>query len=287
MLTLSEGESRQHPTADGSGGDDQPASVPSRIVTVLSPKGGAGKTTVATNLAVGLAREFPRQVVLVDLDLQFGDVASALRLEPKTTMTDVARNWPIDAATIKLGLAGHRSGLYSLCAPLEPAEADEVNADHVAGALGSLHRSFRFVVVDTDPGLSERVLSALDLATDIVMVCTPEVPSISGLQKALGALDLVGLTGADRHFVLNRANARVGIDIADIEEQIGRRVDVKIPSSPDVVRATNEGIPIAESRTNASLAQAFDDLLGRFTAVPGEAGGTVDGTRRLFRRKAG
>lgn len=261
------------------------AADPNKIVTILSPKGGAGKTSVGTNLAVGLAARHPRQVVLIDLDLQFGDVANVLRLAPKNTIADISKRWPVDSANLKLALTAHPCGLYTLCAPLNPAEADDVAAEHVAGVLQMLRSSFRYVVVDTDPGLSERVLSALDLSADIVMVCSPEMPSIRGLRKALDALDLVGLTDARRHFLLNRADSKVGLEVADIERSIGADVDVKVPSSIDMVKATNEGVPVMESRSSVPLTSAFDKLVDLIDDTVHDDGGAERG-RRLFKRKA-
>jgi pilus assembly protein CpaE len=265
---------------------DEVAADPNRIITILSPKGGAGKTSSATNLAVGLAKKFPREVVLVDLDLQFGDVASNLRLQPTATMTDLARAWPVDSTQMKLALTSHPTGLYTLCGPLNPAEADDITAEHVSGVLRSLHRSFRFVVVDTDPGLSERVLSALDISTDMVMICSTEVPSIRGLKKALEALDVVGLTTARRILLLNRSNAKVGLDIDQLERTVGRKVDVRVPSSIDMVLATNDGIPIMESGRNPDLVRAFETLVDQFVPQGSDdhAGGKA--ATRLFKRKA-
>ena len=257
-----------------------------RIITILSPKGGSGKTTVGTNLAVGLGRRHPKQVALVDLDLQFGDVANVLRQSPTTTIGDIARKWPVDSANLKLALTSHPTGIYSLCAPLNPAEADDVTAEHVSGVLRALQQTFPFVVVDTDPGLSERVLSALDVSTDIVLVCATEIPSIRGLKKALEALDIVGLTAPRRHFLLNRADAKVGVELVDIERSVGHPVDVELPSSIDMVRATNDGIPVMESESNAALVRAFNKLVDRME--PGEVGvpGEAAQGRRLFKRRA-
>ena len=259
---------------------------PSRIITILSPKGGAGKTTAATNLAVGLAKVHPKEVVLIDLDLQFGDVASNLRLSPTSTITDVVRRWPCDSAQLKLALTPHHTGLYTLCAPLNPAEADEILAEHVIGVIRALRRSFRYVVVDTDPGLSERVLSALDVSTDMVMICSTEVPSIRGLKKALEALDVIGLTDARRMLVLNRSNAKVGVDIDALERTVGHRVDVRVPSSIDMVLATNDGIPVMESERNPELVRAFQELVDLFVPQDGEHGAGGRSGMRLFKRKA-
>jgi len=264
---------------------EEVAADPSRIITILSPKGGAGKTSAATNLAVGLAKAHPRQVVLVDLDLQFGDVASNLRLMPKSTIVDIARRWPVESAQVKLALTSHHTGLYTLCAPVNPAEADEITAEHVTGVLRDLHRSFRYVVVDTDPGLSERVLSALDMSTDMVMVCSTEVPSIRGLRKALDALDVVGLTEARRIFLLNRCDAKVGLDLDQLERTVGQPVDVRVPSSIDMVLATNDGVPVMESERNLALVKAYQSLVDCF--LPDGTG--VDGGKpamRLFKRRA-
>ena len=268
---------------------EEAAADPRRIVTILSPKGGAGKTTAATNLAVGLAKRHPKQVVLLDLDLQFGDVASNLRLQPNATIVDVVRRWPADTAQVKLALSSHHTGLYTLCAPLNPAEADEITADHVSGVLQVLHQSFQYVVVDTDPGLSERVLSALDLSTDMVMVCSTEVPSIRGLRKALDALDVVGLTAARRLFLLNRCDAKVGLDLALLERTVGQAPDVRVPSSIDMVLATNDGIPVMESERNPALVKAFESLVGCFLPdEPAESTGdqppAKPATRRFKRR---
>ena len=262
------------------------ASAEHRIVTILSPKGGSGKTSVAVNLAVGLGRRHPREVVLVDLDLQFGDVANVLRLSPNNTIGDIARSWPVDSANLKLALTSHQSGIYTLCAPLDPAEADDVTPEHIAGVLATLQQSFPYVVVDTDPGLSERVLSAIDISTDIVLVCATEIPSIRGLQKALRALDVIGLTEARRHFLLNRADAKVGVELADIERTIGTAVDVEVPSSIDMVRATNDGIPVMESQSSPPLVRAFQKLVERVDPDDATLAGDGGGGRRLFKRKA-
>lgn len=270
---------------NGAGPDLLDGTTPNRIITILSPKGGSGKTTVGVNLAVALAARHPREVVLLDLDLQFGDVASVLRLSPTNTIGDIARRWPVDSANLKLALTAHNSGLYTLCAPLTPAEADDVTADHVAGVVGALHQSFPYVIIDSDPGLSERVLSTLDICTDIVMICATEVPSIQGLAKALEALDVVGLTAPVRHFLLNRSDAKVGVELDEIEKTVGASIDVRVPSSIDVVKATNGGVPIMESRSNDALVTAFERLADRFDSTVTSTDTPSSGGRRLFKRK--
>ncbi|HSS12357.1 MAG TPA: AAA family ATPase, partial [Rhizomicrobium sp.] len=143
-----------------------------RVISVMSPKGGVGKTTVATNLAVGLAKLAPKGAVIVDLDLQFGDVASGMGLEPLHTIseavTGAASNDPM---VLKAFLSRHESGAYVLCAPLRPAEADLIKPAHVTTLINQLSLEFPYVILDTSPGLGDVVLGVLELATDGIWVC--------------------------------------------------------------------------------------------------------------------
>ena len=251
-----------------------------QIITVISPKGGSGKTTTCTNLALGLANAAPGQVVLVDLDLQFGDVASALHLDPESTMVDVARAPRVDPATVKVALTSHASGLYVLAAPESPADAETISADVVAAALQILADQFRYVIVDTDAGLSEHALTAIEVATDLVCMCSMDVPSIRSLRKELLALDQLELTSARRHFLVNRADSRVGLDAADIEATVRLSIDVQVPSSRAIPLSLNQGSPVVESDPRSAVAKQFMALVNRFVDQPvaPRAGG--------FRRRA-
>src|SRR5207302_1325645 len=121
------------------------AVVATRVILTMCPKGGAGKTTMATNLAMGLAQIAPGDVVIVDLDLQFGDVASALGIAPEATFTDATRLLAkLDATTLKANLAAHSSGLYVLCAPLTPTEADDVTTEQIDKVVNLLIESFKY-----------------------------------------------------------------------------------------------------------------------------------------------
>ena len=121
-----------------------------------------------------------------------------------------------DGASLKLHLTPYREGLFVLAAPVAPGEADEVGSDDLGRIIDMLATDFRYVVVDTDGGLGERTLTVLERATDYVFVCATDVLSVRGLAKEIEALDLIGMTTARRHFVLNRADARVGLDNEDI-----------------------------------------------------------------------
>lgn len=256
----------------------------SKVITVVSPKGGAGKTAIASNLAVGLARHAMNRVVIVDLDLQFGDVANALRLTPERTIADFARSGPeLDATTVKAFLTAHPSGAFALCAPDSPADADGVKPDALATAIDLLSEMFTYVVIDTGAGLDEATLTAIEHSTDLVIACATDVASARALRKELEAFDLLGLTSQRRHFVLNRADARVGLSASDIESTVGLDVVVSIPSSRAVPTSMNQGTPVLESEPRSTIGRAFGDLVSRF--VPdSSATQPVAPTNGIFRR---
>lgn len=242
-----------------------------RLIMVLSPKGGAGKTTIASNLGVGLALRAPKHVVLVDGDLQFGDVGNALRLLAETSIRDAIAGGLHDATEVKVHLTPHRSGLFALCAPEVPGVADEITAQAFSKAVTLLHHEFKYVVVDTDPGLGERTLTVMDNATDLVFVAATDVASVRGLHKTIDALDRIGMTGARRHFVLNRANAKVGLDVADISATIGMEPDVLIPSHVSLPVSMNQGVPVIESGEASPATNPLWQLVDRFEPDPNVA----------------
>lgn len=266
---------------------DPDAGPSGRIITVVSPKGGSGKTTTAANLAVGLAMAEPDQIVAVDLDLQFGDIATALRLTPEHTIVDVVRSsatvdgMMLDGMFLKSFLTPHPSSLWALCGPESPAEGEEVEAGKSRQIVQTLANEFRHVVVDTGAGLSEHTLSALEVSTDLVLLCAMDVPSVRSLRKEIDALELLGMTGQRRHLVINRSDSKVGFDVGDVEAIIGMPVDIALPSSRAVPLSLNQGSPVVESDPRSAVARQMTELVARFAERP--VGGP-SGRRR--RRKA-
>lgn len=236
-----------------------------RVIAVMSPKGGVGKTTVATNLAIGLGKVAPMGVVIVDLDLQFGDVASGLLLEPEHSITEAVHGTAAqDSMVLKAFLTVHPAGIYALCAPQTPAEFDYITADHVSQLINQLASEFKYVVVDTAPGLGEHVLATLEQATDGVWVCGMDVPSIRGLHKCFGILKELQLLPQGRHTVLNFADRKSGLSVQDVEATIGVPVDTVIPRSKTLPFTTNRGIPVLQSSTRDSAAKGLRKLVDRF-----------------------
>ena len=251
----------------------------SRVITVISPKGGSGKTTVATNLALGLTAANAGGVALVDLDLQFGDVATAMRLMPEHSIADAARSGEyLDAMGLKLLLTPHPSGMFALCAPETPAEGEEVTADAATRAVTLLSEEFPFVVVDTSAGVTEHTLAAVEASTDLILLCTFDVPSVRSLRKVVQALDQLGMIHQRRHFLLNRADSRVGLVTEDVEATVGMTVDVAVPSSRAVPLSMNQGSPLLESDPRSAVAKQLAELTRRFVDQPAQQSG------RMFRR---
>jgi pilus assembly protein CpaE len=248
-----------------------------RVVISLCPKGGAGKTTVSTNLALALAEVAPGEVVIIDLDLQFGDVASALGLRPDLSFADAVRSLDtLDATSLKAHLTVHSGDLYVLCAPATPSEADDLTTAQVERVLELLIQSFKYVVIDTASGLDENTLAALEYATDLVLLSATDVPSVRATLKEVAALRQIGQPHQSWHFVLNRADARTGLTIPAIERAVGIPVDVAIPSSRSVPVSLNQGEPVIAADPRSPVSISMLQLASRMTprvAVNGKGNG--------------
>jgi pilus assembly protein CpaE len=217
----------------------------SRIITVISPKGGVGKTSISTNLAIGLAQGHPSSVVLVDLDLQFGDVASTLDLAPQSTIEHALRpDAAADDLVLKTMLTVHANGFFVLCGADSPAANENVTGQQVKRLLDQLSKQFATVVVDTASGLDEATLAALEMTDDVVLVTTMDVACVRAVRKAADLLGELGLLPASRTLALNLADRQSGLKVKDVEGVVGMPVDVVIQRSADVQLAANHGQPL-------------------------------------------
>jgi len=235
----------------------------SKVIVVVSPKGGSGKTAVSANLSVALAQRHPGRVVAVDLDVQFGDLGAALSLMPERTLAQLARTSQIDATAVKLFLTPAEGGLFVLAGAHDPVDADAIGHAHVSAVLPLLAQNFDYVIVDTPAGLDERTLAAIECATDLLLVSSLDVTSIRSIRKALDALDMMGITTA-RQLVLNRADAKVGLDPSDAEEAIGMKICASISSSRELPLSLNLGIPVVINEPKSTVAKQLQQLAERF-----------------------
>jgi pilus assembly protein CpaE len=267
------------------------ASDHSRLVCILGPKGGTGKTLTSSNLAVCLAQRGER-VALIDLDLQFGDVALCLGLPPEKTVYDLAQSpGALDYDKIDAFLATHSSGVRTLIAPRRPDQASAVGAELLREVYSILRNHFDWVIVDTPPGFTAEVITSIDSSTDVVMVGMLDSLSLKNTKLGLETLELMKYDPDHIYLLLNRAHSRVGISQSDVEAVLGRTPDVFIPSDREIPRTVNEGIPIVVARPQSEPAEAFArlaDMLAGPAALEPVAVAAGDGSsrKRLFGRKA-
>lgn len=263
-----------------------PGASRAKVITVFAGKGGCGKSTVAINLAVTLADGGRNSVLLVDLDLHFGDVAIMLRLDPDRSIADaIAMAGRLDAEGVRSLLTGYRPGLDALLAPAGPAEGDQVGRELVTELLNVTREMFDFIVVDTPPFVSDQVLAALDLTDRFVTVVTPDLPTVKNVRLTQDMFDMLEYPAERRLAVLNRADSRVGLTVADIEKAVGMPMAVLMPSSRDVPVSVNRGVPIAVDDPTHPVSKAIRKLAERCTGASlSRPGGRRRGLRRFGRR---
>ena len=268
---------------DGGGGG-------ARVITVVAPKGGSGKTALSTNLAVSLAATGDQRVVLVDLDLQFGDVADALQLRPEHTIADLKQSaGGLTQTNLKAVLTSRGENLFVLCAPLNPAEGELVTSGEIEEVLRILKAEFDVVVVDTPAGITEQTLTSVELSSDLMLICDLSASSVRGLQKVVEALDRLEITGPKRHFILNRADSRVGVTVDDASAVVGMPVSVAIPSARDVPLSMNQGIPVIEAAPKTMVARRFRSTAHLFNGQDGptNSNGSATSKRGILARLKG
>lgn len=264
--------------------DAEAARAAGTMICVLGPKGGIGKTLTACNLAVALA-ERGRRTALVDLDLQFGDVSLALGVQPQSTAYDLATSGgALDANKMEDYLATHSTGLRVLAAPLRPDQTALVTPEFMSEVLTVLRAAYQYVVVDTPPTFTPDVIAAIDAASHICMVTMLDALSLKNARLGLETLELMGYPAERIRIVLNRANTNVGISSRDVTSILGREPDILVPSSREVARSVNEGVPILLSQKRSEAAHAFETLSGFFTQIPAQPAAEPRRRRTLLGR---
>jgi pilus assembly protein CpaE len=257
-----------------------------RIVTIMSPKGGAGKTMTAANVGLQLAMwGDPGRVVIVDADLQFGDICIAMQIDPVHTIVEASRELEeLDEELLRSLLSTHASGLKVLAAPLEPSLADEVSTQAVVRTLGLLKRMFDYIVVDTAPFLDEPVLSILERSDDVLLVVDMDLPSVKNAKLALDTLKLIKYPFERMKLVLNRVNSKARLDIGELERSLQLDVQAAISSDKLVPRAVNEGEPAVSLYPRSRVAKDLRSvamLVVDPEVTPGAA--ASDGSRKWFK----
>jgi pilus assembly protein CpaE len=244
-----------HAAAAGSGRTD------GKVVTVFSAKGGVGKTTLATNMAVHLART-EKRTLLLDLDLSFGDVAISLQIVPERSIYGaVAMVGHLDEEGIQSLVTTHEpSGLDVICAPSDPGDADRIPVSVVTEMIRVARRHYDYIIVDTPPSFTEHVLTAIDISDALVLIATLDIPAVKNLRVALETLDALGAPKDNRVIVLNRADLKVGLRPEDVVSAIKVPIAVNIPSSISVPASINRGVPIVIDDPKSPVSVAIEEM---------------------------
>ncbi|MGE5615233.1 MAG: AAA family ATPase [Bacillota bacterium] len=259
IIKTHENECRRRKKAADSGYHEE---LISNVITVFSTKGGVGKTTIASNLAVSMARTLKKRIVLMDLDLQFGDVAIMLNVSSKNTISDLVKEYgQLDANLVEEYLVTHISGVKVLPAPVKPEYAEYITGNHVEKLINILRESYHYIIVDTSANFHEAVLTALDMSDRILMVSTLDLPTIKNIKSGLDVMETLRYPAEKIHVVLNKASEQFGIKYKDFENTLRQPIWSYIPEdSQTVVTSANKGFPFVMTRTETKVARAIIDM---------------------------
>lgn len=256
------------PVAEGVTGVGSQSPKKGKMVLVFSAKGGCGKTTVSTNLAEALATDPTKTVCLVDFDLQFGDVAVALQIDPTKTISDAIRmQHSLDVQGIRSLVTQHKPNLHVLLAPLDPSDVEFITPDLAQNILRGLKDSYDYVVVDAPPAFTEVILRAFDLADQYLLLTTLDTPSLKNLKVTLGTLQALGMPRNKWKVVVNRSTAKAGVTVLDVQNATGFAVAAAIPASDAVPIATNRGKTVVEANPNHKVTAAIRSIAADFTGT--------------------
>jgi pilus assembly protein CpaE len=259
------------------------------IITVFSSKGGCGKTTISLNLAVALVAAEKRKTILVDLDLQFGDVGISLGLPSSPSIANaIPMAGQLDATGLQSLVHHHPSGLDCLLAPMTPEEVERIPGSLITEILRLLRSEYEYIVIDSPPAFTDTVLAALDLSDTYVLVTTPDIPALKNLRITLDTFDELGYPRSAWQVVLNRGDQMNGLEFEDIEAALGANVHLVIPQSFDVSRTGNRGVPIVDDLPKHPVSVAVRKLANMQRGLKGQQVGAID-TRKargggFFRR---
>ena len=265
-----------------------PDSGDHQVIAVFSPKGGAGRTTIAVNLALALARETAQRVVIVDANLQFGDVGVLLNLNPKTrSMVDAVEGGEPDPDIIESVLVEHSAGLRALLAPPSPETADLVTPAYLRKMVEQLRVTHDWVIVDLPSSLNEHSLAILDAADQILIVAALEITTIKNVRLFLEVADALNYERSKLRLVINRSDTTLGIRISDVEASIRRPIDGTIISDGRLaVQAVNRGVPFVVSHPEAPLSRDVIRLARTLVGEPTrKTSGSKPAKRGMFARR--
>jgi pilus assembly protein CpaE len=235
-----------------------------KVLMVFSAKGGCGKTTLSVNLAHALATATESKVALLDFDLQFGDIAVALQIEPKKTISDaISMQTNLDELGINSLMVNQRKNLDILLAPTNPTDIEFISTELIDNLLNTLKNSYDYIVVDTPPAFTDVILRVFDQADRCFLLTTLDMPAIKNLKLVISTLEALNINKTKLEFVLNRSDIKSGLSIRELEEMVGETFVSQIPSSNEVSASTNRGIPLVIDNPRHAVSREIIDLAVR------------------------
>jgi Flp pilus assembly CpaE family ATPase len=256
------------------------------LVTVFSPKGGSGKTVVATNLAVAAQRS-GLSTLIADFDLQFGDAALALAVPPRATITDLAASsGDIDSDKLtSFVVTESRSSIAVLAAPKRPEEAQVLGQMELTAVLDAARRAYSAVVVDTGPLFDAAMLAALDRTDTLLMICNPEVTSLKNVRIGLETVERLGFPRDRVQLVANRIGAAGGVSRAEMEEALDAAIAFELPDDASVPTAINNATPVLLDEPSSKFSRAVTGLArSTFAEAPASTAANRPKERRSLLR---
>ncbi len=259
-----------------------------KVITVFSTKGGIGKTTIATNLAVALAIETGDNVGMIDADLQFGDVGLFLNILPQATCADLIKDIDnLDATLLEGYLTPFNANVKVLPAPFRPEQAETISGQHLATILKTMRGMFQYIVVDTAPVFNDTMLSVLDASDQVLVISSMDLPTIKNVKLCLEIMESINYSPEKIKLVLNRANSEGGLELREVEESLHYSFTATLPSEGKiVVSAVNKGVPFVVSHPEAEVSKSMFGLArtiaGREEKTKEESKGVMDRLKRLF-----
>lgn len=243
---------------------------PGKLLAFFAAKGGAGSTTVATNLAIQMHRLTGKKTVVVDLDLELGEIALFLGIEPRFNFVDLAKNFHrMDAGLLASFIESHDTGVDVLSAPYHPEKAEAVTADQIRQILHFLKQHYDYVVVDTSNSFTPRTLTTFDLADEVYLVANVDLPSLRNIQRSQHLLARMSETGHEVRLIVNRYQPDNDITLDDVERALDMDVYWTLPNDYDsVIYAINTGRPVLLDEKSL-YSEELQALGARIAGVPG------------------
>jgi len=229
-----------------------------KVIVVFSAKGGCGKTTVSINIASVLSEIYKKKVCLVDLDLQFGDVAVSLQANPeKTISSTIGMGTNLDLFGTRSIITNHKERLDLLLAPTNPTDVEFISGEIIENVLNNLVLDYEYVVIDTPPAFTDFVLKSMEMMDICYLITTLEMPSIKNMKIVLETLDALKIDKELLRIVINKSDLKTGVTVEESEALLNRKINYLLPNESSVPVSTNQGNPLVTYAPKTALSKVF------------------------------